>query len=150
MTTATYAPPRDLNPPKIKAISKAWDELSSVMTIRNATEFKRAAAFLDQLLDTIGDDESHRLYGLIDVLGTMIHAYEEKHHPWPSNATGVDVLRYLMDEHGLNQSDLPEIGKQSVVSEVLSGKRTLSKNHIAALAKRFHVSPSSFFDEAEA
>ncbi|MFW0859011.1 MAG: helix-turn-helix domain-containing protein [Dehalococcoidia bacterium] len=49
-----------------------------------------------------------------------------------------------MDEHGLTQSELPEIGSQGVVSEILSGKRELNVRHIHALAKRFHVSPAVF------
>ena len=39
---------------------------------------------------------------------------------------GVDVLKYLMEEHHLNQNDLPEIGSQGVVSEILNGKRKLN------------------------
>ena len=49
-----------------------------------------------------------------------------------------------MEEHGLKQADLPEIGSQGIVSEVLSGKRELNVRQIRALAKRFHVSPAVF------
>jgi HTH-type transcriptional regulator/antitoxin HigA len=49
-----------------------------------------------------------------------------------------------MDEHGLTQSDLPEVGSQGVVSEVLSGKRDLNVRQIRALAKRFGVSTAVF------
>lgn len=49
-----------------------------------------------------------------------------------------------MEEHGPAQSDLPEVGSQGVVSEVLSGKRELNVRQIRALAKRFHVSPAVF------
>ncbi|MDT4865489.1 Antitoxin HigA [compost metagenome] len=49
-----------------------------------------------------------------------------------------------MQEHGLNQSDLPEIGAQSVVSEILKGKRQLNIRHIRALAARFGV-PAEVF-----
>lgn len=58
--------------------------------------------------------------------------------------SGADMLRFLMEEHGLTQSDLPEIGSQGVVSEVLSGKRELNVRQIRTLAKRFHVSPAVF------
>jgi transcriptional regulator with XRE-family HTH domain len=47
-----------------------------------------------------------------------------------------------MEEHGLTQSDLPEIGSQDVLSEILRGKRELNVRQIRALATRFHVSPS--------
>ena len=49
-----------------------------------------------------------------------------------------------MEEHGLTQSDLAEIGSQGVVSEILSGKRELNVRQIRALAERFHVSPAVF------
>jgi HTH-type transcriptional regulator/antitoxin HigA len=54
------------------------------------------------------------------------------------------MLRYLMEEHGLSQSDLPEVGSQGVVSEVIHGKRDLNMRQVRALAKRFHVSPAVF------
>jgi HTH-type transcriptional regulator/antitoxin HigA len=49
-----------------------------------------------------------------------------------------------MEEHGLTQSDLPEIGSQGVVSEILNGKRERNVRHIRALARRFRVSPAVF------
>ena len=58
--------------------------------------------------------------------------------------SGAEVLRFLMEEHGLTQSDLPEVGSQDVVSEILSGKRELNVRQIRALAERFGVSSSVF------
>ncbi|MBT9159961.1 MAG: Antitoxin HigA [Dehalococcoidia bacterium] len=98
---------------------------------------------LNSLIDEVGTDEQHPLYDLLDTLGTVIHAYEEQHHPMPE-CSGPQMLRFFMDEHGLTQSELPEIGSQGVVSEILSGKRELNVRHIHALAKRFHVSPAVF------
>ena len=72
-----------------------------------------------------------------------MHAYEEQHHPIPE-CSGVEVLRFLMEEHALTQSDLPEVGSQGVVSDILRGKRDLNLRQIRALAKRFHVSPAVF------
>lgn len=80
---------------------------------------------------------------MLDTLGTVVHAYEEKHHALP-DAAGADVLRYLMEEHGLSQAELPEVGSQGVVSEVLNGKRELNVRQIRALGERFHVSPAVF------
>jgi len=55
-------------------------------------------------------------------------------------------LRFLMDQHGLKQRDLTDVfGTPSIVSEVLSGKRELNKDHIKRLSERFHVSPEIFF-----
>ena len=98
---------------------------------------------MNELLDEIGTNEKHPLYSMFDTLGTLIHAYEEEHFPIPES-TGVDVLRFLMDEHGLTQSDLPEVGSQGVVSEVLNGKRELNVRQIRSLAGKFKVSPAAF------
>jgi len=76
-------------------------------------------------------------------MGELIAAYDQVHHPLPQ-APGHEVLRLLMIEHGLNQADLPEVGAQSVVSEILSGKRQLNIRQIRALAQRFGVSGEVF------
>ena len=114
------------------------------MAIRSETDYDRAAALLNRLLDEVGTDEAHPLYELLDTLGTIIHAYEETHYPIPES-DGPEVLQYLMDEHGLKQSDLPEIGSQGVISEILRGKRGLNVRQIQLLSKRFGVSPAVFF-----
>jgi len=51
-----------------------------------------------------------------------------------------------MEEHGLRQSDLAEVGSQGVVSEILNGKRELNVRQIRELAKRFHISPAVFIE----
>jgi HTH-type transcriptional regulator/antitoxin HigA len=120
-----------------------WTAISPLLSIRNEHEYDLAVERLNRLLDEIGADEQHPLYTLLDTLGTLIHAYEEQHHPMPE-CSGVDVLRFLMDEHGLTQSDLSEVGSQGVISDILRGKRVLNVRQIRALAKRFQVSPAVF------
>jgi HTH-type transcriptional regulator/antitoxin HigA len=124
-------------------LQQHWTAISPLLSLRDEQEYDRAVERLNRLLDEVGTDEQHPLYTLLDTLGTLIHAYEEEHHPIPE-CSGVDVLRFLMDEHGLTQSDLPEVGSQGVVSEILRGKRELNVRQIRALAKRFHVSPGVF------
>jgi HTH-type transcriptional regulator / antitoxin HigA len=124
-------------------LQQYWTAISPLLSLRNEQEYDRAVERLNRLLDEVGTDEQHPLYTLLDTLGTLIHAYEEEHHPIPE-CSGVDVLRFLMEEHDLTQSDLPEIGSQGVVSEILRGKRELNVRQIRALAKRFHVSPGVF------
>jgi len=120
-----------------------WANIAPLLTIRNEREYNAAVKRLNELLDEIGDNEKHPLYSLLDTLGTLIHAYEEEHYPIP-DVTGVDVLRLLMDEHGLTQSDLPEVGSQGVVSEILNGKRELNVRQIRSLAHKFGVSSAVF------
>lgn len=121
-----------------------WATIAPILSIRNEREYDRAVKRLNALVDEIGDDERHPLYGLLDTLGTVIHAYEEMHHPMPSVKSS-SMLRFLMEEHGLKQSELPDIGSQGVVSEILRGKRELNTRQISILAKRFGVSPAVFF-----
>lgn len=121
-----------------------WQFVSPILMIRNEEEYDLAVERLNAMLDEVGTDEDHPLYELLDTLGTMISAYEEKHDAIPV-ADGAGVLRYLLDEHGLRQADLSEIGSQGVVSEILNGKRALNMRQVQALSRRFGVSPAVFF-----
>ena len=81
----------------------------------------------------------------IELLTLLIERYEEEHFSIPQ-ASPADVLRFLLERHGLKQRDLAgDLGGESVVSEVLSGKRKLNATHIEQLSKRFRVSPAVFF-----
>jgi len=120
-----------------------WANIAPLLSIRNEREYNAAVKRLNTLLDEIGDNEKHPLYSLLDTLGSLVALYEEEHYSIPY-VTGADVLRFLMDEHGLAQSDLPEIGSQGVVSEILNGKRELNVRQIRELSKRFKVSPTVF------
>lgn len=111
--------------------------------LRTEAEYHRAVALLDEIVDEIGEQEGHSLADLAEALALAIAAYEEIHVPI-HDTSGPAVLRTLMDEHGLSQSNLPEVGSQGVVSEVLAGKRDLNVRQIARLAVRFGVSPLVF------
>jgi HTH-type transcriptional regulator/antitoxin HigA len=73
----------------------------------------------------------------------LIEAYEADNFP-DREGNPIDTLKYLMEEHGVRQADLPEIGSQGVVSEVLSGKRQLNLRQVKLLSERFKVSPAVF------
>jgi len=120
-----------------------WQSIAPLLTIRNEREYNAAVKRLNELLDEIGDNEKHPLYSLLDTLGTLIEVYEEEHYHIPESS-GADVLRFLMDEHELTQSDLPEVGSQGVVSEILNGKRELNVRQTRKLAERFKVSTAVF------
>jgi len=111
--------------------------------LRTEAEYRRAVAVLDEIVDEIGEQESHLLADLAETLALAVAAYEEVHVP-VQDTSGPAILRTLMNEHGLSQSNIPEIGSQGVVSEVLSGKRDLNVRQIAGLAARFGVSPTVF------
>jgi len=82
---------------------------------------------------------------LIALLTVLVEDFENKNYPVP-DAGPVDVIRHLMEAHNLRQKDLADVfGTESIVSDVLNGKRELAKEHIRRLSHRFHVSPAVFF-----
>ncbi len=127
----------------IDTVRAQWPTLEPLFLIRNEREYDTAVARLNELLDEVGTDEAHPLFYLLDTLATLISAYEQEHERLPP-VSGADMLRFFMEEHGLRQGDLPEIGSQGVVSEILNGKRELNVRQIQALAARFGVSPAVF------
>ena len=75
----------------------------------------------------------------------FLEKYEKKSFPLKS-ATLEEVLRFLMEQNDLSQYDLAsDLGGQPVVSDILHGKRKLTREHIERLSKRFGVSPAVFF-----
>lgn len=137
--------PRSLvNIPAKPQFRQAWTVVSAGLSMKTEQDYKRATALLDQLLDTVGENKRHPLFGFLEVLGTLVESYESDHVEI-KGATGREVLAFLMEEHGLTQSDLPDIGSQGVVSEILHGRRELNTRQIKTLSKRFGVSPAAFF-----
>ncbi len=131
------------------AIAPAWNAFQSTLPIKmeaiqNEAEYDRVVAFMNSLLDVVGDDEAHELVGLLDLVGQLVEDFESTHHAM-DDAAPHEVLRFLFDQHGLKQGDLAqEIGGQSVVSEILNGKRAINARQAKALAGRFGVSAAVF------
>ncbi len=111
--------------------------------LRTRRDYLRARRMLDRIIDVIGNDESGPAADLAETLGIFIDRYEARHVRMPE-ATPSDVLRLLMDQHDLVQSDLPEVGSQGVVSEILRGKRRLNARQIQALTQRFGIAADLF------
>ena len=82
---------------------------------------------------------------LADLFTLLIENFEEKNYSLP-RCSSLELIEFLMEQHNLKQKDLADVfGTPSIVSEVLSGKRELNKEHIRRLSERFHVSPELFF-----
>ncbi len=124
-------------------IKQQWTLIAPYLTINNDQEYEQAVARLNTLIDEVGTNEAHPLYSLLDTLGILIEVYESENYEIP-DCTGVEMLLYLMEEHSLTQSDLPEIGSQEVLSEIINGKQELNIRQVKALAQRFQVSSSVF------
>ena len=123
-----------------------WTHVAPALTApRSEEDCEQLATVLDEVLDAGGADENSPLATLAERIGDLVEAYEAEHHPI-SDAGPIAVLQFLMEQHRLKQADLPEIGAQSVVSEVLSGKRRLNIRQVSALSRRFGVSADAFIE----
>lgn len=127
--------------------TKHWKYVAPILTYpKNEFQYKTLTKRLDQLLDIVGENEKNSLIGLIDILSNLIELYDSKHFAIPKS-NGLDALKHLIEVNNLSQSDLPELGSQGVVSEILQGKRNLNLRQIKALAKRFNVNAATFIDD---
>ena len=116
-------------------------------SIRTEDELNAAQNVLDGLLrQKLDEGGEHYLGALTD----LIEVYEDKAHPIP-DASEAEVLQMLMESNGLSQSELARmVGiSQSTISAVLGGVRSLTKEHVVALAKHFHISPMAFLPMAQ-
>lgn len=127
----------------ISTLKHAWRDIAPVLNVRNAREYRVAVARLDALLDDGADATRHPLHGLLHALGLAMRAYEERHVDIP-DAAPRDVLALLMQQHGCRQGDLANIAPQSVISELLNGRREFNVRHVSALSRRFGVPPEVF------
>lgn len=124
---------------------KIWPSISPCFNAPTTEqEFDDLIEFSDYLMDQTQGDEKHPLMGLLDLIGTLIGEYEKRHIPEPEGSP-IGCLKYFMEEYGLKQKDLTEIGSPGVVSEILSGKRELNKRQIKALSDHFGCNPAIFF-----
>lgn len=132
--------------PEPQAILRAWmpfKQLIGVTSVRTDEDYAQASATIDALLDEVGDNESHPLADVLDYLADQVKAYENENFPIPE-AEPKEVLRLLMEQHGLKQEDLDDCAPQGRISDILSGKRSISKEIAKRLAHRFHVRADVF------
>ena len=128
---------------KVSDILDPWGAVHAALglaaPIRDDAHHAEMLAFVDECFERFGADDAHPVFTLVALVADRIRAYEKRTHPWPERSTPASRLAFLMDQHGLRQCDLPEVGAQSVVSAVLAGKRALNLRQIQALALRFSV-----------
>ena len=111
-----------------------------IHTDEELAEYTQALFALTSKADPTPEDEN-----AIELMTLLVERYEQERYPIPP-AGPADVLRFLLEQNGLSQRDIaPELGSESTVSLVLSGKRQLNRDHIARLRRRFSVSPAVFF-----
>lgn len=130
---------------QLSEVIKHWQYISPIVSEpKNKKQYDLLFRQWEQLVELIGDDENHKLVGLLDVVSHFLEQYNQKYQPTTVISTGLEVLKLLMEVNHLRQQDLPELGSQGVVSEILSGKRQLNIRQIKELARKFKVVPGTF------
>jgi HTH-type transcriptional regulator/antitoxin HigA len=110
--------------------------------ITNDTELIATQNQINSILDKgklTQDDHDY-----LKVLGTLVYDYEDKNEPMPT-LKGVELLKALLEESNLQPKDLvPICQSESIVLDILDGKRELTVSQIKELAAFFHSSPADF------
>jgi HTH-type transcriptional regulator / antitoxin HigA len=111
--------------------------------LRTGKELDRAIEMIDSLI--IRGDLEQGEQDYLDILTGIVEKYEAAEHPMPP-VSDAAMLRHLIEARGVTQSKVADDVKipMSTISEVLNGKRRLTRNHIAVLSKHFGVSPAVF------
>ncbi len=134
----------------VEELLAPWQTVNAALglsgPVRDEAHHAQLLAFVDEAFARFGNDDQHPIFTLVSLVADRIREYEERTHPWPDNSTPASRLAFLMESHGLNQKDLPEVATQSVISEILSGKRQINLRQATALAKRFGVPLELFVD----
>jgi len=112
--------------------------------IRSEEENDRMLGIVESLMAKGEDNLSPEEDALLDLLVDLIRAFEAKAYPIPKSAPP-ELLEFLLEQWGLKPSDLwPVVGSKSRVSEILAGKRSISKEQAKKLAEFFHVRADLF------
>lgn len=132
--------------PEPQEILRAWlpfKQVVGVTQIRTEEDYSQVRATIDSLLDVMGDNENHPLADVLDYLANQVKTYEDEYYPIPV-AEPKEVLRFLMDQHDIKQDNLEDCAPQGRISDILNGKRAISKEIAKRLANRFHVHADVF------
>lgn len=123
-----------------------WDMVSPVIdTPKNSDDYLQLIKNIQDAIQLAETSNNSSLDSLIEIMAAAAQKYESNLVVHFNNGA-LPALKYLIKVQGIRQSDLPEIGSQGVVSEVLNGKRSLTLRHVRELSKRFNVSPNVFIN----
>ncbi len=135
---------------RVQELKSVSQQVESVMPwVNGITSNEQYEELITLMGELVEDYESNQT--LINILFPVIERYEEEaprfkafNENIESIDAGVAMLNVIIDQHGLNLSDFPEIGGKSYLSQILKGTKSLSLKHIKALSSRFGV-PSYMF-----
>jgi len=129
---------------EINKTIEAWHIVSNILsTIHTEEQYNNAVYFLDTLINKVVKRHNPKIDSLIDTLGTLIKDYEDRNIPEPEGDP-IGCLKFLMNEHNINEFELTELGSQNDISDIFKGKKALNVDQIKILSKRFNVSPAVF------
>lgn len=112
--------------------------------IRNEEEYDIMIANIDELISRPDESLSPEEDRLLETMSILVEAYENEHYPIPE-ASPTDILKFFMEDREIKQSDLlPVFGSSGITSEVVNGKRSISKAQARKLAEFFKVSVELF------
>ena len=117
-----------------------------VWPIRSVADYEAAVAAMNRLAVRSEGSLTAQEQARLDVFVELVAAYDARHAALQlAGATPLDVLRALLEEHGMNGSDLGRLlGNRQTGHAILSGQRRLSKRHIRILCERFRLSAEAF------
>jgi HTH-type transcriptional regulator / antitoxin HigA len=131
----------------IPDIVRTWEALQHqtlLKPIRSEQDHQKMTRLAKELAGRLNGDREGPLADLVGVVCDLIHGWEKTHHPGVPKDEPRVVLRRLLETHGLKQKDLSDIASPTVISDILAGRRAISKNVAKALAERFQMDVSLF------
>lgn len=111
--------------------------------IKTEEENERMLAKIEKLMDK-GERMVPEELALLELMSQLVEAFEEEAYPIEDTPPH-QVLQHLMEANDLKQANLlPIFGSRGYTSDIVNGKRGISKDHAKALGEFFHVSPELF------
>lgn len=137
----------------LQSVTNFAQEAEPFTHIKNDEAYQGALAVVRNLMESAEDDPNSPLNWAIEGFAKAIAHYEnqlpevqEFEAAAANTPADIAMLRLLMEQHELKGTDFPEIGDKTLISKILNGSRSLTKDHITKLAERFDISPALFFD----
>jgi len=129
---------------------KQWQAFIKKNKLPIDKSYELALELVEALMEKIGDNPNDPRWILLEIVIKSIDEYEKRVCPemdstFANHDDPVAIIRVLMDQYQLQPYEIPEIGNQEVVCQVLNGKIKLNLNQVKAISQRFKIDPALFF-----
>jgi HTH-type transcriptional regulator/antitoxin HigA len=111
---------------------------NALPVIRSGTEYRRLMKAAEELIERPEEKLTSEEGRLLELLSMLLEEYEDRVHPLPNTDTG-KMLAHLLEERGLKPADLADVLPKSRVSEIIAGRRAVSKDQAKGLANFLRV-----------